>query len=100
MNAIVERCIFAVGRFTVVQRPRIDSPGWGQYLVYLKDLRIGACFSVPDLDACEWLYRQMRDDTFYAYGPVKLQDVRVGVVKPRHIDLGKSRYVNNRVRRK
>lgn len=55
---IVESRTFELGRFTVRQKPRFDSPGWAQYLVYLGEVLIGKSFSMPDLSCCEWLYQQ------------------------------------------
>lgn len=74
---IVETFTFEVGKYRVIQRPRFDSPGWGQYCVYLGDVLIGKSFSMPDVDACAWLERQQRDQTFYAYSSTKLPELSV-----------------------
>lgn len=75
---IVESRTFEIGRFTVRQRPRLDSPGWGQYLIYLGDVLIGKSFSMPDLDCCEWLYLQQSGQTMYAYSSVQRRHVSEG----------------------
>ena len=48
---------FAVGRFTVHQRPRFDNPAWGCFFVYLGDVFIGKQFSMPSVGDCESLGR-------------------------------------------
>lgn len=72
---IVETFTFTVGKYRVIQRPRFDSPGWGQYCVYLGEVLIGKCFSMPDVSACEWLEREQREQTFYAYSSAPLPDL-------------------------
>lgn len=72
---IVETFTFTVGKYRVIQRPRFDSPGWGQYCVYLGEVLIGKCFSVPDVGACEWLEREQRAQTGYAYSNEKLPEL-------------------------
>lgn len=81
---IIECRTFAIGRFTVQQRPRFDSPGWGQYLVFIGKVLIGKSFSVPNLDCCEWLYLQQRDQTFYAYSTERLTDKPYGYTAVHH----------------
>lgn len=72
---IVETKTFQLGAYTVRQRPRIDSPGWAQYLVFLGGVLIGKSFSMPALSDCEWLERQQREQTFYAFSSAKLKNV-------------------------
>lgn len=72
---IVETFTFEVGKYRVIQRPRFDSPGWGQYCVYLGDALIGKCFSMPDESACRWLEIQQREQTFYAYSTNPLPEL-------------------------
>lgn len=72
---IVEIFTFVVGKYTVIQRPRLDSPGWGQYCVYVEGILIGKSFSMPNEDACQWLERQQREQTFYAYSSAKLPEL-------------------------
>lgn len=74
---IVEPFTFKIGRYTVQQRPRFDSPGWAQYVVYLGDLVIGKSFSMPDEGCCDWLYAQQRDQTFYAYSSAPIKTLSV-----------------------
>jgi hypothetical protein len=72
---IVETRTFMLGVYTVQQRPRFDSPGWGQYLVFLKGVLIGKCFSCPCESDCQWLERQQREQTGYAYSSAELHDL-------------------------
>lgn len=72
---IIESKTFQLGPYTVRQRPRIDSPGWAQYLVFLGGVLIGKSFSMPNEGDCQWLERQQRDQTFYAYSSAKLHDL-------------------------
>ena len=53
-----ETRIFAVGRFTVQQRPRFDNPAWAVYIVFLGQRLIGKNFSLPGISDCEWLKRE------------------------------------------
>ena len=52
-----ETRIFAVGRFTVQQRPRFDNPAFAVYIVFLGERLIGKQFSRPSRSDCEWLRR-------------------------------------------
>jgi hypothetical protein len=52
---IAETRSFPVGRFTVWQKPRFDSPAWPQYIIYLAGRLIGKSFSRPDEQCCERL---------------------------------------------
>lgn len=72
---IAETRTFQVGPYTVRQQPRFDSPSWAQYLVFLGDVLVGKSFSMPDLGCCEWLERQKRDESIYAYSSAKLSNV-------------------------
>lgn len=55
---IVESRSWLLGKFTVHQRPRIDSPSWACYLVFIGERLIGKSFSMPDLECCCYLERQ------------------------------------------
>lgn len=81
---IIECRTFEIGRFTVRQRPRFDSPGWGQYLVFYGTVLIGKSFSIPDEGCCEWLFLQQRDQTFYAYSTERLTDKPYGYTAVHH----------------
>lgn len=72
---IIEVRTFHIGSYTVHQRPRFDSPGWAQYLVYLGEVLIGKCFSCPCESDCQWLERQQREQTGYAYSSAPLHDL-------------------------
>lgn len=72
---IIESKTFQIGPYVIRQRPRSDSPGWGQYLVFLGDVLIGKSFSMPSESDCQWLETQQRGQTFYAYSSAKLKDV-------------------------
>lgn len=72
---IVETHVFEIGPYRVRQQPRFDSPAWACYLVFLGDVLIGKSFSMPSQSDCEWLERQQRDQTFYAYSSAKLSNV-------------------------
>lgn len=54
---IAETRSFAVGRFTIWQRPRLDNPAWPQYLIYLAERLVGKSFSVPDEECCTRMAR-------------------------------------------
>jgi hypothetical protein len=49
---------FAVGRFTVHQRPRLDNPYFAVFIVHLKGVYIGRQFSMPSVGDCESLGRR------------------------------------------
>jgi len=72
---IVETRTFQLGQYTVQQRPRFDSPSWGQYLVFLGNILIGKSFSMPDIGCCEWLEHHQRHQTMYAYSSAKLPEL-------------------------
>lgn len=58
MSAVIaETCSFALGRYTVWQRPRPDNPAWAVFVVYVGTKLIGKSFSRPDLECCRWLER-------------------------------------------
>lgn len=63
---IVDTKVYELGRFTVQQRPRPDSPAWAVYIVFLGDKLIGRQFSTPTVSDCEWLERQQHDEIVYA----------------------------------
>jgi hypothetical protein len=48
---------FAVGRFTVHQRPRHDNPYFAVFVIYLGENFIGKQFSMPSVGDCESLGR-------------------------------------------
>lgn len=52
-----ETRLFAVGRFTVQQRPRFDNPAFAVYVVFLGEKLVGKNFSMPSESDCEWLLR-------------------------------------------
>lgn len=54
---VAETQIFAVGRFTVQQRPRFDNPAFAVYIVYLGARLVGKQFSRPSLSDANWLLR-------------------------------------------
>lgn len=70
---ILEPRSFEVDRFFVVFRQEADRQ-W-LYSVYLGPVRIGKSVSVPDIDCCEFLYRQQRDQPFYAYCSAPLPEL-------------------------
>lgn len=72
---IVETRTFQLGPYTVQQRPRFDSPGWAQYIVFLGDAIIGKCFSCPCESDCAWLECQQRQQTSYAYSTTPLKEL-------------------------
>lgn len=72
---IVETRTFQLGPYTVQQRPRFDSPGWGQYIVFLGNAIIGKCFSCPCETDCRWLELQQREQTGYAYSAQPLKEL-------------------------
>ncbi len=70
---IAETRSFAVGPFTIWQRPRKDNPAFAQYLVYLADKLLGKSFSLPDLGCCEWIQRNGSEAPNYAQDSRPLQ---------------------------
>lgn len=46
---------YELGRFTIQERPRPDSPAWPVYIVILRGVEVGRSFSKPDEGCCEWL---------------------------------------------
>lgn len=68
---MVEPLNFKLGPYTIRHR---QEPGQQcpLYCVFLDCVLIGKCISVPDLDACKWLERQQREQTFYAYSTTSL----------------------------
>ncbi len=69
---------FRLGKYLVRIGLRQDNPAFPTYLVYLGHILIGKSFSMVDQSACEWLERQQRDQTFYAYSTEKLTDKPYG----------------------
>lgn len=69
---------FILGKYTVRLGLRRDNPAFPLYLVFLGHVLIGKSFSRVDEDACRWLERQQRDQTFYAYSTEKLTDKPYG----------------------
>lgn len=63
---IVETKVYALGQFTIQQRPRPDNPSWAVYVVLLHARVIGRQFSVPTQSDCEWLQRQRAEELVYA----------------------------------
>lgn len=68
---IAETRSFAVGPFTVQQKPRLDNPFWPQYLVFRAGRLVGKQFSVPDEEACHWL--ESHQDGKYADSSAKFK---------------------------
>jgi len=64
-----------LGPYTVRCLVRPDNPAWPQYAVFLGEVKIGACFSIPDLGACQWLEAQQREQTLYAYSAAPLPEL-------------------------
>ena len=54
---IVETSTWTLQKFTIVLRPRFDSPAWGVYLIYCGEQLVGKQASYPSLSDCEWLLR-------------------------------------------
>jgi hypothetical protein len=76
MIPIAETLVFKIGKYTVRRQARPDNPAWPCYWVFIDgDVVIGKSFSVPDLSCCEWLERQERDRTIYAYTSAPARDV-------------------------
>lgn len=75
---IIEPMAFNLGPYLIRQLVRPDNPAWAQYAVFLGPVRIGACFSMPDIGACKWLEAQQREQTFYAYSSEELSANRRG----------------------
>lgn len=71
---MIEPLNFKLGPYTIRHR---QEPGHQcpLYCVFLDCVLIGKCISVPDLDACKWLERQQREQTFYAYSSAPLPDL-------------------------
>lgn len=75
MIRVAETKTHRVGKYVVRQQPHFDNPAFAQYLVFLGDVLIGKCFSIPCESDCEWLERQQREQTLYAYSSAPLKDV-------------------------
>jgi hypothetical protein len=62
---------FTRGPYTVrlLEKP---GPGCALYAVYLGSTKIGQCISLPGESDCQWLERQMREQTGYAYSSAPL----------------------------
>jgi hypothetical protein len=60
-----------LGPYTVrlLEKP---GPGCSLYAVYLGSTKIGQCISLPGESDCQWLERQMREQTGYAYSTTPL----------------------------
>jgi hypothetical protein len=58
---------FQLGPYTVTQRHEADL-----YRVFLRTVLIGKCYSRPNESDCEWLHKQQREQTGYAYSAAKL----------------------------
>lgn len=54
---IVETRSWKLGRFTICQQPRFDSPAWPQYLIFVSGRLIGKQFSCPCESDAVWLER-------------------------------------------
>lgn len=82
--------LFELGPYVVRQRSEPDRQ-WPLYCIYLGRVLIGKSFSKPDLGCCEWLERQMRDQTFYAYSTEKLTDKPYGFTATHQQYISKNR---------
>lgn len=71
---IIAESRWEIGPFVVRQAVRPDNPAWPAYLVFRGEKLVGKSFSMPDLDACQWLERQARDEVRYAESSAKLPD--------------------------
>lgn len=85
---------FLLGKYAVRLGLRRDNPAFPVYLVFLGHVLIGKSFSRVDEGACQWLERQQRDQTFYAYSTEKLTD------KPYGFTATHQQYVRKTVNRK
>jgi hypothetical protein len=65
-----------LGPYTIQQRQEPDRQ-WPLWWVFLGSALIGKSFSRPDLGCCDWLERQQRYGTFYAYSSAKLPEFTV-----------------------
>ncbi len=74
---------FQLGPYTVHlrQQPGQQCP---LYHVFLGSVKIGKSISVPDLGCCQWLERQQRDQTGYAYSTERLTDKPYGFTAVHH----------------
>ncbi len=75
---------FQLGKYTVRLGLRRDNPAFPTYLVFIGHILIGKSFSRVDEDACRWLERQQREQTFYAYSTEKLTDKPYGYTAVHH----------------
>lgn len=66
MRERVASISFRLGPYTVLQRPRFDSPAWAVYIVHRGDKYVGKSFSRPDEGCCQWLERQELNRIIYA----------------------------------
>lgn len=69
MNAPAALCSFRLGPYTVLRYHDADL-----YRIYLGSILIGKCYSMPSQSDCEWLERQQREQTMYAYSTAPLPD--------------------------
>lgn len=70
MNAPAALCSFRLGPYTVLRYHDADL-----YRIFLGTILIGKCYSMPSQSDCEWLERQQRAQTMYAYSTAPLPDV-------------------------
>ena len=70
----IESQIFSVGPYNVQLR---QEPNQRQalYWVFLGYVQIGKCVSRPSLSDAEWLHREQRNKTGYAYSSAPMQEL-------------------------
>lgn len=61
-------------KFTVRAGLRPDNPAFPVYLVFIGERLIGKSFSLPDLECCRWLERQITDRLVYAASSATLKE--------------------------
>lgn len=62
---------FTIGRYTVTLLAK-PGPGCALYCVFLGAQKIGQCISLPSESDCQWLERNQREQTGYAYSKTPL----------------------------
>ncbi len=62
---------FQLGPYTVTQEQQ-PSPACALYVVRRGAVKIGQCVSWPGLSDCQWLERQQREQSGYAYSATPL----------------------------
>lgn len=65
----VALCTFQLGPYLVQRIRETDL-----YRIFLRGVLIGKCYSMPSQSDCEWLERQQRAQTMYAYSTAPIPD--------------------------